>query len=207
MNLGTVAIIDYGMGNLRSVQNAITQLGFSSEIVSIPEQLAHYNKIILPGVGAFGQAIECLQKSGMAESLSEKKNNGAYILGICLGMQLMCKTSEENGIHHGLEWFDAEVKRFPDIQGLPVPHMGWNGVNFKKHDPIFSNIESGEDAYFVHSYHVVCKRPENILATTEYGSEFTSMIKHDNLHGIQFHPEKSQQFGLNLLKNYLELAC
>ncbi|MDP8568079.1 imidazole glycerol phosphate synthase subunit HisH [Methylophilus aquaticus] len=207
MTTGTVAIIDYGMGNLRSVQNAITHLGFTSDIVSIPEQLNHYDKIILPGVGAFGQAIECLLRSGMAEGLTLRKNNGAHILGICLGMQLMCKTSEEDGNHQGLGWFDAEVIRLPEMQGLPVPHIGWNGVDIKKDDPIFTNIQSGEDAYFVHSYHVVCNHQEDILASTDYGSEFTSIIQHDNLRGIQFHPEKSQQFGLNLIKNYLEIAC
>lgn len=207
MAIDSVAIVDYGMGNLRSVQNAITHLGFSSEIVSSPEKLGLYKKIILPGVGAFGQAIESLNSSGMAQCLDDRKNDGAQILGICLGMQLMCKNSEENGVHQGLGWFDAEVKRFPNIQGLAVPHMGWNSVNFKKNDLIFSNIESGEDAYFVHSYHVVCNQEEDKLATTEYGLEFTSMIQHGNLRGIQFHPEKSQQFGLSLIKNYLELSC
>ncbi len=207
MATDSVAIVDYGMGNLRSVQNAIAHLGFSSEIISSPEKLSLYKKIILPGVGAFGQAIESLKSSGMADSLNYRKNEGAQILGICLGMQLMCKNSEENGMHQGLAWFDAEVKRFPNTQGLAVPHMGWNSVNFKKNDLIFTNIESGEDAYFVHSYHVVCNQEDDKLATTEYGLEFTSMIQHGNLRGIQFHPEKSQQFGLSLIKNYLELSC
>lgn len=207
MTVGEVAIVDYGMGNLRSVQNAITHLGFSSDIVCVPEKLIHYNKIILPGVGAFGQAIRCLEDSGMSESLDERKNNGAQILGICLGMQLMCKSSEENGIHLGLSWFDAEVKRFPDLKDLHIPHVGWNSVMFEKNDAIFKNLESGEDAYFVHSYHVACKDSNDMLATTQYGVEFTSMIQRDNLRGIQFHPEKSQEFGLRLIKNYLELSC
>ncbi|QDC47523.1 imidazole glycerol phosphate synthase subunit HisH [Candidatus Methylopumilus universalis] len=207
MPLGAVAIVDYGMGNLRSVENAITHVGFSSDIVSIPEKLIHYNKIILPGVGGFGQAIKSLKASGMSESLTERKNNGAQILGICLGMQLMCKSSEEDGLHQGLSWFDAKVKRFPDLKGLHIPHMGWNSVKFEKNDAILKNLESGEDAYFVHSYHVACNNSNDKLAVTEYGLEFTSMIQRDNLIGVQFHPEKSQDFGLRLIKSYLELSC
>lgn len=202
-----IAIVDYGMGNLRSVQNAVKHLGFDSDFVSDPTQLASYEKIILPGVGAFSQAIDCLHGTGLAESLTERKNAGAQILGICLGMQLMCKLSEEDGLFEGLGWFDAEVRRFPQVNGLPVPHMGWNGVNFQRENTILKGIQSDGDAYFVHSYHVVCNNPEDVLATTEYGIQFTSMIHKENLIGIQFHPEKSQEFGLQMMRNYLESSC
>jgi glutamine amidotransferase len=202
-----VAIVDYGMGNLRSVQNAVTHLGFNSEFVCDPALLANYHKIILPGVGAFGQAIKCLHTTGLVESLTERKKSGAQILGICLGMQLMCKLSEEDGLFEGLGWFDAEVRRFPQTIGLPVPHMGWNGVQFQRENTILKDVQSNGDAYFVHSYHVNCNNPDDVLATTEYGIQFTSMIHRENLIGIQFHPEKSQEFGLQMLRNYLDSPC
>jgi glutamine amidotransferase len=202
-----VAIIDYGMGNLHSVQNAVRHLGFTSDIISDPENLSKYRKIILPGVGAFGQAIARLRDSGMAMSLNEEKESGAEILGICLGMQLMCSQSEEEGLHQGLDWFDAEVREFDRSYGLPIPHMGWNAVVFHREDPILQDIPSGEDAYFVHSFYVACKSEADVLATTEYGLPFASMIQKENLRGIQFHPEKSQEFGLRMLRNYLEMPC
>lgn len=202
-----VAIVDYKMGNLHSVQNAINHLGFDSKIIQDPNELSTYKKIILPGVGAFGQAIKSLHESGLSQSLDERKNSGAQILGICLGMQLMCTMSEEDGINNGLNWFNAKVIKFKQNNNLPVPHMGWNGVDFKRNDPIFKNIQSGGDAYFVHSYYVKCDNAEDILATTDYGLEFTSMIHQENVRGIQFHPEKSQEFGLGMLKNFLEMKC
>jgi glutamine amidotransferase len=202
-----IAIVDYGMGNLRSVQNAVKHLGFDSVFVFDPTQLAKYEKIILPGVGAFSQAINFLHSTGMAESLNERKNAGVSILGICLGMQLMCKSSEEDGLFEGLGWFDAEVRRFPQTTSLPVPHMGWNGVNFQRENMIFKGIQSDGDAYFVHSYHVACNNSEDILATTEYGIQFASIIHKKNLIGIQFHPEKSQEFGLQMIRNFLESSC
>jgi len=203
----TVAIIDYGMGNLRSVQNSIDHLGGKSIVVSDPAELSRYSKIILPGVGAFGQAISCLQQTGLAAALNEQREVGAHILGICLGMQLMCSISEEDGVHHGLNWFAARVTRFMPNIGLPVPHMGWNGVGFMRDDPILTGLQSGSDGYFVHSYHVRCSDMTDVLATTNYGIEFHSMIQHGNLRGIQFHPEKSQEFGLALIRNFLEMPC
>lgn len=202
-----VAIVDYGMGNLRSVQNAVEHVGGIPVVVTDSDELSKYDKIILPGVGAFGQAINCLRRTGLAGALSERKDAGAHIMGICLGMQLMCTTSEEDGKHEGLGWFSACVLPFVPKAGLSVPHMGWNGVDFRHHDPILNSLESGGDAYFVHSYHVRCDNKEDVLATTEYGFEFHSMIQRDNLRGIQFHPEKSQEFGLTIIRNYVEMAC
>lgn len=203
----TIAIIDYGMGNLRSVQNSIDHLGGNSIIVSDPAKLSRYSKIILPGVGAFVQAISCLQQTGLVAALNERREAGAHILGICLGMQLMCSISEEDGIHHGLNWFAARVTRFRPNIALPVPHMGWNEVVFTRDDPILTGLTSGNDAYFVHSYHVRCDDMSDVLATTSYGIKFPSMIQRGNLFGIQFHPEKSQKFGLNIIWNYLEMTC
>ena len=203
----SVAIVDYGMGNLRSVQNAIEHLGGKAVIVAKPLELSAYDKIILPGVGAFGQAISCLHQTGLAKALNKRREEGAHILGICLGMQLMCSVSEEDGIHEGLNWFAARVVRFFPDTGLSIPHMGWNGVDFVRDDPVLAGLTSGSDAYFVHSYHVSCDDPANVLATTEYGPTFHSMIQHGNVHGIQFHPEKSQDFGLAIIRNYLEMSC
>lgn len=203
----TVAIVDYGMGNLRSVQNAVEHVGGKSAIVGNPADLSSYDKIILPGVGAFGQAIACLHQTGLATALNERREAGAHILGICLGMQLMCTVSEEDGAHEGLNWFAARVTRFLPDTGLSVPHMGWNGVDFMREDPILAGQQSGSDAYFVHSYHVRCEDMSDVLATTDYGLKFHSMIQHGNVRGIQFHPEKSQGFGLGIIRNYLEIPC
>ncbi len=203
----TVAIIDYGMGNLRSVQNAIEHLGGKSDIVANPMELSTYDKIILPGVGAFGQAISSLHQTGLAAALNERREEGAHILGICLGMQLMCNVSEEDGLHEGLNWFAARVKRFLPDTGLSVPHMGWNGVDFMRDDPVLAGLASGNDAYFVHSYYVHSDDPTDVLATSDYGLQFSSMIQRGNVHGIQFHPEKSQDFGLAIIRNYLEMSC
>lgn len=207
MFLQSIAIVDYGMGNLRSVQNAVEHVGGIAVIVSTPKELSAYNKIILPGVGAFGQAIDYLRQAGLAAALNERREAGAQILGICLGMQLMCSTSEENGMHEGLNWFAAQVIRFLPDTGLSVPHMGWNGVDFMRDDPILAGLTSGSDAYFVHSYHVRCDEQTDVLASTDYGLRFSSMIQRGNVRGIQFHPEKSQGFGLGIIRNYLEMHC
>lgn len=207
MPSSSIAVIDYGMGNLRSVQNAINHVGGHAVIIDKPEELAAYSKIILPGVGAFGQAIDCLRRTGLAESLDECRKSGAQILGICLGMQLMCSASEEDGEHEGLGWFQARVTPFVPQAGLSVPHMGWNGVDFRRCDPVLAGLESGSDVYYVHGYHVRCDNESDVLATTEYGVIFHSMIQRENLRGIQFHPEKSQEFGLAIIRNYLKMAC
>ena len=203
----SIAIVDYGMGNLRSVQNAVAHVGGKSVLVKNPEELSTHDKIILPGVGAFEQAIACLHQTGLAAALNERREAGAHILGICLGMQLMCSVSEEDGVHEGLNWFSARVTEFLPNTGLHVPHMGWNGVDFMCEDPILAGLESGGDAYFLHSYHVCCDDVSDVLASTDYGLKFHSIIQRGNLRGIQFHPEKSQGFGLRIIRNYLEIPC
>ncbi|MCU0842013.1 MAG: imidazole glycerol phosphate synthase subunit HisH [Thiobacillaceae bacterium] len=202
---GRIAIVDYGMGNLRSVLNAIEAVGGVADLVAEPAALTHYDRLILPGVGAFGQAIDNLRRTGLDRALEERRQAGATLLGICLGMQLMCSDSDEEGLHAGLGWFAAHVRRFPDTPGLPVPHMGWNAVDFARPDRLLAGLESGGDAYFIHGYRVTCGEPADVLATCAYGVEFACMIQRENLYGIQFHPEKSQNYGLTLLRNFVNL--
>ncbi len=205
--LNTIAVVDYGMGNLRSVQNAVEHVGGHAVIVDKPEELAAYDRILLPGVGAFSQAIDCLRYTGLADALDDCRKAGSLILGVCLGMQLMCRASQEEGEHQGLDWFRATAVPFLPQASLPVPHMGWNGVDFRRESHLLCGLESGSDAYFVHSYHVQCNDASDVLATTDYGVDFHCMIQRDNLYGAQFHPEKSQEFGLTLIHNFLGMAC
>lgn len=201
---GNVGIVDYGMGNIRSVMNALEELGVASRLVSDPDEIEAFDRVILPGVGAFEEAMENLRAGGLIEALDRHVAAGKYLLGVCLGMQLMCRESSEDGEHAGLGWFDAQVIPLPKLPGLKVPHMGWNGIAFRSEHPILNGLESGGDVYFVHSYHVECEEESDVVATTGHGIEFTSMIARDNLLGMQFHPEKSQGIGLKLLQNFVE---
>jgi len=202
--MSSVAIIDYGMGNIRSVMNALSEIGAVSELVADPSAVSKFDRVILPGVGAFAQAIARLHESGMVEALNGFVATQKPLLGICLGMQLMCSTSSEDGEHQGLDWIKAKVVRFPDIEGIKVPHMGWNALQFASGDPLFAGLEESGDVYFVHSYYVDCADKKDQVATTEHGIPFASMFRRDNLYGMQFHPEKSQQIGLTLLSNFLK---
>lgn len=199
-----VAIIDYGMGNIWSVRNALVEVGARSEVISAPERLAEFDKIILPGVGAFGDAMQLLRLHGMDQALGEKARQGVPILGVCLGMQLMCKSSTEGGRHQGLGWIDAEVVALSPGPGVKIPHMGWNAVAFARRLPLVEGIVEGTDFYFVHSFHVVCHNPADVLGTCEHGQKFTAMLARDNLFAAQCHPEKSQRGGLQMLKNFVE---
>lgn len=202
--MSNVAIIDYGMGNVRSVMNALSEIGASSELVADPAAVAKFDRVILPGVGAFAQAIARLRESGMKDALDKYVDTGKPVLGICLGMQLMCSSSTEDGDYEGLDWISAKVVRFPEIEGLKIPHMGWNSLRFASGDPLFDGLENGGDVYFVHSYYVDCADKKDEIAITEHGIEFASMFRRENLFGMQFHPEKSQQIGLTLLANFLK---
>lgn len=198
-----VGIVDYGVGNLHSLGNAVRKIGAEADDVSRPESLSSCERVILPGVGAFAGAIANLRSSGMAEALDTYVSSGRPLMGVCLGMQLMCRVSLEDGEHEGMGWIDARVVPFPANTGLKVPHMGWNEIRRAAETPLLAGIEDGSDVYFVHSYHVVCDSPEDVALVSEYGETFVSGFARDNLYGLQFHPEKSQDTGLRLLANFL----
>ncbi len=202
-----LVIIDYGMGNLRSVQNKVKRMGFESLISSKTEDINKADKLILPGVGHFKCGMQNLKERGIIEPLNEKViNHSTPILGICLGSQLFAKHSEE-GDCAGLGWIDAEVVKFnvSDRIKYKVPHMGWNNVTIANPNNLDSIIISDEQFYFVHSYHLKCNNPSDVWMTTTYGYEFVSAIHNKNIYGTQFHPEKSHDVGFELLKKFAEL--
>lgn len=199
-----IAIVNYSMGNLRSVINAVELLGADSHIVSDPYQLRNFDRVIVPGVGAFPKALSKLQSSGLIEALNNERNDGKPILGICLGMQLFCSASEEGGLNKGFNWIDAVVKRFPSHPGIKVPHIGWDDVEVLQKHWLVKGIQNHSDFYFVHSFYVDCNNPSDILLRGEYGLKYCAAFVKDNVMGVQFHPEKSQTVGLDLLKNFLE---
>ena len=196
-----IGIIDYGMGNVRSVSNALTYLGAEPVVTSDPAVLDECDRLILPGVGAFGDAMSQLRSRGLIPILERQALERAKpMLGICLGMQLLARLSYEHGEHQGLGWFDGEVVRFDGERGIKVPHMGWNTVTLRRPHPLFAGLSAEHlDFYFVHSFHVTCKDPRDVLATTIHGDEVTVAIGRGNVVGVQFHPEKSQDNGMHVL--------
>lgn len=198
-----IAIIDYGLGNLASIKNMLKKNGTQSVITSSADQINIADKLILPGVGHFAKGMENLHKSGLIPILNELVlERKKPILGICLGMQLMTSFSEEGNVQ-GLGWIDANTIKFKlNNSDFKIPHMGWSNVNFKLEDPLAISLQNLARFYFVHSYHVKCNNDFNILATTNYDSTFHSAIIKDNIRGVQFHPEKSHKFGMQLLKNF-----
>ena len=201
-----IGILDYGVGNLVSVFNGLRYFSPDKDIriITTPNELSDCEKIVLPGVGAFTDARKLLEESGLDEQLLIEAEKGKPILGICLGMQLMATRSFEGKETLGLGLIPGDVVRF-ERNDVKVPHMGWNGVRQEMSNALFKNLENEADFYFVHSYHYQCANQHNVLATTQYGIRFTSAVQHDNIIGIQFHPEKSQRNGLLLLKNFVEL--
>jgi len=202
-----IAIVDYNMGNLASVQNAFLKLGEKTVIVSDPTKFKDYDKLILPGVGAYGDAMQHLRERNMIEPLKEYAKSGKYMLGICLGMQLLFESSKEFGEHEGLGIIKGHVKAFDSStfsEPLKVPHMGWNRMFTKEH-PLFKGLDENHYLYFVHTYHVTCSNEENIIGTTNYGYTFTSAVADKNILGIQPHPEKSHDNGLKILENFINL--
>lgn len=195
-----ISIIDYGMGNLRSVQKALELIGFDAKITSNPIDLQNASHIILPGVGAFNQAMDSLNKTGIKEEMLKQIEKGKPFLGICLGMQMLFDKSFEDGEFEGLHIIHGQVKRFENIS-LKVPHMGWNQVEIKKDVPLFKDIDD-YNFYFVHSYHASDVKNEDVMTITNYGYNFVSSVNKDNVYGVQFHPEKSGDTGLKLLKNF-----
>jgi len=200
-----IAIIDSGIGNVKSIYNMFKKIGIKSIITSDNKEIRNADKYVLPGVGSFDHGIKNLRKATFFEILEQEVlENKKPILGICLGMQLLTNFSEE-GNENGLGWIDASTIKFDlEDKSLAIPHMGWNKVNPINNKLIFQ--KSGNNRfYFVHSYHVICKNKENILATTNYGQEFICSINKDNIYGVQFHPEKSHKFGMQLFKNFGEM--
>jgi imidazole glycerol-phosphate synthase subunit HisH len=201
-----IAVIDYEMGNLRSVQKGFQRVGHAATITGDPAVLAEAQKIVLPGVGAFRDAIAALRERKLIEPIREAVEAGKPFLGICLGLQLMFDRSFEDGEHQGLGLLPGDVVRFRLANGYKVPHMGWNQVRFLRRPPIFEGVEEGAHFYFVHSYYVAPRDVELIATDTDYPTPFCSSIWRDNVYGVQFHPEKSQSAGLRLLKNFAELG-
>ena len=225
-----IAIIDYGMGNLRSVEKAFEKVGFDTVVTDKPGIIENADKIVLPGVGAFKDAIDGLRERSLIEPIKNHIKQNKLFLGICLGLHLLFTRSYEDGVHEGLDIISGEVVRFDadmlnmdstgeqretaealdalsvvNGQKLKIPHMGWNTIREKKDVPVLKGLPSDPYMYFVHSYFVVPDRDEVVAAETEYGVPFVSMISMDNIFAMQFHPEKSQQYGLMILKNFGEL--
>ncbi|MBI4743721.1 MAG: imidazole glycerol phosphate synthase subunit HisH [Actinobacteria bacterium] len=196
-----IAIINYGMGNLRSVQKAIEKVGGETIITSDPEVIRKADKVVLPGVGAFFDAIENLKSNNLVEVIKETIDSGKPFLGICLGLHLLFTESEEDGLHKGLDILKGRVVRFSDE--VKVPHMGWNQIEIKNDNLILENIPDNSYFYFVHSYYPVPEDKDVIATTTDYGMEFASSVSRDNIFATQFHPEKSSDLGLKILKNFV----
>lgn len=201
----TVAIVDYGMGNLHSVSKAVERLGYKSLVTGDAGEILSADSVILPGVGAFGDAMEHLRSSGLDAVVKEVAASGKPLLGICLGMQLLFSSSEEYGTHEGLNLLPGSVERFEPREGYKVPHMGWNRLEFlQPQSPLFAGLEEGH-VYFVHSYHATVVEKGDLLAVTDYGHPVTSIVGRDQVFGMQFHPEKSGELGIKLLGNFLKI--
>jgi glutamine amidotransferase len=201
-----IAIIDYQMGNLRSVQKGFEHVGHAAAITSDPAVLAEASALVLPGVGAFTDAITELDRRRLVPLIRSAIASGKPFLGICLGLQMLFDRSYEDGVHEGLGILSGEVRQFEVPRELKVPHMGWNQVRYRHRPPIFEGIEDESHFYFVHSYYVVPEDKAVVAGETAYPDPFCSMIWRDNLYATQFHPEKSQSAGLRVLRNFAELA-
>jgi imidazole glycerol-phosphate synthase subunit HisH len=200
-----VVIVDYGMGNLRSVQKGFERVGSQAAISRDAETIRKAEHLVLPGVGAFPECMRNLERFGVVEPLLEFIESGRPFLGICLGLQLLFDESEEFGLNTGLKIVPGRVRAFSRDMGLKIPHMGWNQVMFAKDVPIFEGIDNGSYFYFVHSFYVDPEKSDDTAAESEYGIRFTCAVARDNLFAVQFHPEKSQQNGLKILKNFAAL--
>ncbi|MCC6545051.1 MAG: imidazole glycerol phosphate synthase subunit HisH [Nitrospirae bacterium] len=202
-----ISIVDYGLGNINAFANIYKRLNIDASIAATPEELRPAEKIILPGVGAFDWAMSRLNESGMRDVLDDLVvSKGKPVLGICVGMQMMARRSDE-GVLDGLGWLDAEVKRFDETgfsQKTHLPHMGWNDVIPRDTECLFKGMTAPR-FYFLHSYYFAPGNPENVLATTDYNGHFASAVRAGNIYGVQFHPEKSHQWGIQLLKNFAEM--
>lgn len=204
-----ISIVNYGIGNVGSVANMLRHIGANSSLASTPSEIADAEALLLPGVGAFGVAMEALHEKRLVDPLRRRVlEDKVPILGICLGMQLLGTRSEEGNVA-GLGLIDAEFVKFafPRSSPLKVPHMGWNTLTVVRDNPLIDRCESEQRFYFVHSYHARCSREQDIIATTDYGGAFVAVYGHDHIYGVQFHPEKSHKFGVRLLRNFVKLVC
>ncbi len=197
-----IVIIDYGMGNLRSVQKAIEAVGHRAEISGDPEVVRKASKLILPGVGAFADAIAELKRTGLGEAFKEAVAAGKPCLGVCLGLQLLFDVSEEDGLHEGLGLIPGRVVRFTARAGLKVPHMGWNTLRIRRPVPLLKGVGESPSVYFVHSYHALTAHDSDVAAEADYPDPFPALVWRENLMAAQFHPEKSQRVGLAMYANF-----
>lgn len=205
-----IVIVDYGMGNLGSILNMLKKIGAPAVISADARGIENADKLILPGVGAFDTGMKRLRESGMLDLLNDKVlRRKTPTLGVCLGMQLLMNRSEE-GAESGLGWIEGETIRFqfdPQRAQLKIPHMGWNTVMLQRDGVLARNLPADSRFYFVHSYHVRCQNPTDVVSTTAYGYEFPSMLQHENIVGAQFHPEKSHRFGMQVYRNFAEWSA
>lgn len=214
-----IAIIDYGVGNLRSVYKAFetvaAPLGIAVDIVERPADFTRWRAIVLPGQGAFGDSVNNLRRQGFEQPLLEAVHSGVPLLGICVGMQLLFDSSEEMGQHEGLHLIPGAVRRFPDNmpdpthpgRSLRVPQIGWNQLHLRQRDPLLDHVPDGAYAYFAHSYYCAAADPKAVLATTDYGIEYPSIVRYRNAWGVQPHPEKSHTVGLRILRNFIAMVA
>ncbi len=203
-----ITVIDYGLGNIRAFCNLYERLNITTRIARVSDDLKGATKIILPGVGSFDYAMQLLNASGMREELEKMAfSEKVPLLGICVGMQILAKSSEE-GILPGLGWIDGEVKRFDQTKitfKTKLPHMGWNTISPENNNPFLNGFDSGSRFYFLHSYYFKCNYESDVIARSQYGQDFASVINHSNIFGVQFHPEKSHSDGIRLLNNFARL--
>ena len=201
-----IAIIDYDAGNLKSVEKALIYLGESCIVTRNRSEILNADKVILPGVGAFGEAMERLEHYGLVPVIQQAVSEGKPFLGICLGLQLMFESSEESPGVRGLSLLRGKIVKIPAESGLKIPHIGWNSLKFPKESRLFSDIEGEPYVYFVHSYYLQAADFSDVAATTEYGATIHAAVEHNNLYACQFHPEKSSHVGLAILKNFARMA-
>jgi glutamine amidotransferase len=203
----SIGILDYGMANLRSVQNAFREAGHAARIVTTPQEIETCDRFVLPGVGAFADAVATLRDKGFADPIRKHIDSGKPFLGICLGLQMLFDVGYEDGEHRGLGILPGKCVRLEvdRTQSLKVPHMGWNQLHVRRRSPLMKSLDEGVNVYFVHGYYVVPDDASIIATTTDYGGEFVSSIWRDNVMATQFHPEKSQKVGLTMLDNFARL--
>ncbi len=217
MNMNqTITMIDYGGSNIRSVQKAFEFVGATVEVTAVPDDILRADKLVLPGVGAFGAGMAAMRERGLDTAVIQAAQQGVPLLGICLGMQFLFDESDEMGAHAGLGLIPGKVARFPgklsmvngqlSIVNLKVPHMGWNQLEPAWESQLLDGVNSGDYAYFVHSYYCDPAEATAVLAWTDYGFPFASIVAKDNVFGLQFHPEKSQSVGLRIIQNFVEMA-